>query len=428
VKSVVNIIGAGLAGTEAALYLANRGIKVRLFEMRLVKESPAHKTKLAAELVCSNSLKNNALTNACGLLKEEMRILGSEIIKAADESQIPGGNALVVDREIFSRTLDEKIRTHPNIEYIGEEVTKIPKGITIIASGPLTSPSLEQELKEIIGEESLYFFDASSPIIEFSSINLDIGYFKSRYSQGDDSYLNCPFTREEYALFYNELINAKTAKVSSFDTNYFSGCMPIEVMAKKGFDTLRFGPLKPRGLEKDKASRPFAVVQLRQEDINATLYNLVGFQTNLTYSEQERVFRLIPGLENAKFVRFGLMHRNTYINSPASLNSDLSLIANNDIFIAGQLSGVEGYVESAASGLLVAINVLNRLKKKETLQIPYLSMHGALINYIINASPVHFSPMNANFGILPNPKNLSREEQIELALNSIKQFKEEIEN
>ena len=333
--------------------------------MRLVKESPAHKTKLAAELVCSNSLKNNALTNACGLLKEEMRILGSEIIKAADESQIPGGNALVVDREIFSRTLDEKIRTHPNIEYIGEEVTKIPKGITIIASGPLTSPSLEQELKEIIGEESLYFFDASSPIIEFSSINLDIGYFKSRYSQGDDSYLNCPFTREEYALFYNELINAKTAKVSSFDTNYFSGCMPIEVMAKKGFDTLRFGPLKPRGLEKDKASRPFAVVQLRQEDINATLYNLVGFQTNLTYSEQERVFRLIPGLENAKFVRFGLMHRNTYINSPASLNSDLSLIANNDIFIAGQLSGVEGYVESAASGLLVAINVLNRLKRKK---------------------------------------------------------------
>lgn len=423
----VNIIGAGLAGVEAALYLANIGVSVNLFEMRPKKNTLAHKTPYFAELVCSNSLKNKMLTNACGLLKEEVKILGSSIIKVANKVAIPGGNALVVDRDSFSKTLDKTVREHPLINVINEEVVDLPKGITIVASGPLTSKGLEKTLSNLLGEESLFFFDASAPLIEISSIDMEIAYFKSRYHQGDDSYINCPFTKDEYDIFYNELIKGKIALVHEFDKKYFSACMPIEVLAKKGKHTLRYGPLKPKGLEKEGRPQPYAVAQLRQDNALATLYNLVGFQTNLTYGEQERIFRLIPGLKNAKFTRFGLMHRNTYLNAPKLLNLDMSLKNNPNIYIAGQLSGVEGYVESAASGLYVAINVYRRLNKLKPLQMPPQTMLGALINYIIKASPKHFTPMNANFGLFPTHSKKEREQYINNALDAIKLYKEEIE-
>ena len=423
----VNIIGGGLAGSEAAFFLANHGFKVRLFEMRPTVETGAHHTGKLGELVCSNSLKSKELTNACGLLKAEMTVWDSLLIKVASESELPGGNALCVDREAFSDAITTRLSMHPNIEIIYEEVTVLPSDTPlIIASGPLTSPNLTKALGGEIGENFLSFFDASAPIIEKESINMNIAYFKSRYEQGDDAYLNLPFTKEEYERFYQELIGAKLAPIRDMDTAYFDGCMPVEVMAKRGKDTLRFGPLKPRGLRRDENHRPYAVLQLRQDNVIGTLFNMVGFQTNLTYPEQRRVFRLIPGLENAEFVRYGLMHRNTYVNAPRVLNIDMSLKNDPNIYIAGQLSGVEGYVESAASGLYVALQIY--LKSKTISKTyPQGTMLGNLMYYIVHANPVNFAPMNANFGIFPGATKHNREVISAAALDLTKAFKEALD-
>lgn len=406
---IVNVIGAGLAGSEAALYLARKGIHVRLFEMRPTKSTPAHHSDQFAELVCSNSLKSKNLDNACGLLKEEMALFDSVMIEASRHTAVPGGNALCVDREQFSRYITDKIRAHPLIEVMNEEVVDLPAGITIVATGPLTSESLSVTLRQKIGESFLNFYDASAPIIEKDSINMNIAYFKSRYEKGDNSYLNCPFTKDEYLHFYQELVEAQLAPIKDFEKKYFTACMPVEVIAKQGIDTLRHGPLKPRGLRKDSEHKPYAVVQLRQDNVSASLYNLVGFQTNLTYGEQRRVFRLIPGLEKAEFVRYGLMHRNTYVNAPRVLNADLSLKVDRDIYIAGQLSGVEGYVESAMSGLIVAVNIYQRLRSRPPLDFTHQTMLGALLYYLVHANPDNFSPMNANYGIFPRSKRYDRE-------------------
>lgn len=423
----VNIIGAGLAGSEAAYYLAKKGIPVRLYEMRPVKMTPAHHTENFGELVCSNSLKNKNLDNACGLLKAEIDVLGSIIMEASKSTSVPAGNALSVDRFLFSQKITELIKSEPLIEIIHEEVTTIPEGITIIASGPLTSDALTKNIQELIGENFLNFFDASAPIIEKDSINMDIAYFKSRYEQGDNSYINCPFTKEEYELFYNELINAKLAPLHDFDKSYFSACMPIEVMAKKGKDTMRYGPLKPKGLRRDENHRPYAVLQLRQDNVSGSLYNMVGFQTNLTYPEQRRVFRLIPGLENTEFVRYGLMHRNTYVNAPKVLNKDLSLKNYPNVYIAGQLSGVEGYVESAATGLVAAMNVYQKLIGKEPINFTLKTMLGNLLNYLENANPADFAPMNANFGIFLDAIKADRLALAEKALETIKEIKQQFD-
>lgn len=423
----VNIIGAGLAGSEAAYYLAKKGIPVRLYEMRPVKMTPAHHTENFGELVCSNSLKNKNLDNACGLLKAEIDVLGSIIMEASKSTSVPAGNALSVDRDLFSQKITELIKSEPHIEIINEEVTTIPEGITIIASGPLTSDALTKNIQELIGENFLNFFDASAPIIEKDSINMDIAYFKSRYEQGDNSYINCPFTKEEYELFYNELIHAKLAPLHDFDKSYFSACMPIEVMAKKGKDTMRYGPLKPKGLRRDENHRPYAVLQLRQDNVSGSLYNMVGFQTNLTYPEQRRVFRLIPGLENAEFVRYGLMHRNTYVNAPKVLNKDLSLKNHPNVYIAGQLSGVEGYVESAATGLVAAMNVYQKLMGKEPINFTLKTMLGNLLNYLENANPADFAPMNANFGIFLDAIRADRLALAEKALETMKEIKQQFD-
>lgn len=422
---IVNIIGGGLAGSEAALYLAKHKIYVRLFEMRPQKMTPAHHSDKFAELVCSNSLKSKNLDNASGLLKMELELLGSNIIKVAKATSVPSGNALSVDRELFSEQVSELIKSSPYIEVINSEVTSLPSGLTIVATGPLTSPDLTSHLQKLIGQNFLNFFDASAPIIEKDSIDFNVAYYKSRYEQGDNSYINCPFTKEEYLSFYEQLINAKLAPLHDFDLDYFSGCMPIEVMAKKGVDTLRHGPLKPRGLRKNNDHHPYAVMQLRQDNVSASLYNLVGFQTNLTYNEQKRVFRLIPGLAKAEFVRFGLMHRNTYINAPKVLNYDLSLKQDANVFIAGQLSGVEGYVESAMTGLIAAINVRQRIKKDEMISFPTETMIGALLNYLHQANSETFSPMNANFGIFVGATKHNRLEIASKSLAQIKLLKEE---
>lgn len=421
---IVNVIGGGLAGSEAALYLAKHGIHVHLFEMRPQKMTPAHHSENFAELVCSNSLKSKNLDNACGLLKEEMAILGSVMIEASQHTSVPSGNALSVDRDLFSQYITTKIKANPLIEIIHQEVTEISQGLTILATGPLTSETLTTKLQEIIGTKMLNFFDASAPIIEKESVNMDIAYFKSRYEQGDNSYLNCPFTKEEYERFYHELINAQLAPIHEFDRSYFNACMPIEVMAKSGVDTLRHGPLKPRGLRKTIDHKPYAVVQLRQDNVSGSLYNLVGFQTNLTYGEQRRVFRLIPGLENAEFVRYGLMHRNTYVNAPLVLNPDLSLKANPDVYIAGQLSGVEGYVESAAMGIVAAIQVVKRLRGQAPIDFTTQTMMGALINYLNNGNPHDFAPMNANFGIVPGANKYNRLHMSDIAIKTMRHLKE----
>lgn len=422
---IVNIVGGGLAGSEAALYLARHQIKVRLFEMRPLKMTPAHHSENFAELVCSNSLKNQLPDNACGLLKLEMDLLGSVMLEASRSTSVPSGNALSVDRDLFSQYITKKIKANPFIEIIHQEVIEIPSGITIIATGPLTSEGLTKSLEKLIGPEFLNFFDASAPIIEKDSINMEIAYYKSRYEQGDDSYINCPFTKEQYLTFYDALIHAQLAPLHDFEKNYFSACMPIEVMAKKGVDTLRYGPLKPKGLRKTPDHRPYAVMQLRQDNVAASLYNLVGFQTNLTYGEQRRVFRLIPGLENAEFVRYGLMHRNTYVNAPKVLNSDLSLKANPNLYIAGQLSGVEGYVESAAMGLVAAINVLRKIKGQSPIDFGDDTMVGSLLNYLAHANPIHFEPMNANFGIFKRANKHNRLAISESAQMKIRQLTSE---
>lgn len=402
-QQIVNVIGAGLAGSEAAWQIAKRGVKVRLYEMRPVKQTPAHHTDKFAELVCSNSLRANALTNAVGVIKEEMRIMDSVIIKAADNASVPAGGALAVDRHEFAGYVTETVKNHPLVEVINEEVTEIPEGITVIATGPLTSPALAEKIKELTGQEYLYFYDAAAPIVEKESINMDKVYLKSRYDKGEAAYLNCPMTKEEFDAFREALISAECAPLKEFEKEkYFEGCMPIEVMASRGEKTMLFGPMKPVGLEDPRTGkRPYAVVQLRQDDAAGTLYNIVGFQTHLKWGEQKRVFSMIPGLENVEIIRYGVMHRNTFINSPTVLNKTYQLRANENIFFAGQMTGVEGYVESAGSGLIAGINAARLALGQAPIIFPFETALGSMARYITEADSKNFQPMNVNFGIFP---------------------------
>lgn len=404
----VNVYGAGLAGCEAAWQIAQRGVKVRLYEMKPQKYTPAHHSEGFAELVCSNSLRSDSVINAVGLLKEEMRRLGSLIMMAAEETKVPAGSALAVDRELFSKFITEKIKNHPIIEVIEAEVDCVdPDEITVIATGPLTSDKMADYIEKELGCSGLHFFDAAAPIVDFSSINMDVAFFASRYDKGDADYINCPMTREQYDAFYTELIAAKEAEIKEFDReeqkklNVFEGCMPVEVMAKRGYDTLCYGPLKPVGLVDPRTGKEsFAVVQLRKENKEGTMYNIVGFQTHLTFPEQRRVFRMIPGLENAEFLRYGIMHRNTYLNSPGLLKNDYSMVNNTNVFFAGQMTGVEGYVESAGSGLVAGINAAARALGEKGITFPETTMIGSMALYVQNGSMGKFVPMNANFGIV----------------------------
>ena len=415
----ITVIGGGLAGSEAALQIAKRGIKVKLYEMKPVKFSPAHSNENFAEIVCSNSFKSNLLTNACGLLKEELRTLGSYLIEVADSTKVPAGQALAVDRDNFSERVTKLIKENENIEVIHDEVTKIPEeGIVIIATGPLTSEDFSKEILDKIGEKQLYFYDAAAPIIEKDSIDMDIAFYGNRYDEErgldepyedwleriktqEESYINLPMNKEEYERFVDELINAETVVLHDFEkSEIFEGCMPLEIMAKRGKDTLRFGPLKPVGFtDKRTGRRPYAIVQLRQDNEEGSLYNLVGFQTNLKYGEQKRVFSMIPGLENGEFVKYGVMHRNTYINSTKLLDDTYSLKEDKRIYFAGQITGVEGYVESISSGFVAGINACNQFNKKEKIVFDDKTVIGALSKYISNEHD-NFQPMNANFGIL----------------------------
>ncbi len=381
--------------------------------MRPEKKTPAHHTQNFAELVCTNSLRANQLTNGAGLLKEEMRRLDSIIMEAADAHNVPAGGALAVDRETFSSAITEKLTNHPNVEVIREELTAIPEGLTVIATGPLTSDPLAQAIKRLTDDEGLYFYDAAAPIVEKSSLDMDKIYLKSRYDKGEAAYLNCPMTEEEFYNFYHELINAEMAELHDFeDQKFFEGCMPIEQMASRGEKTMLFGPLKPVGLEDPKTGKePFAVVQLRQDNAAGNLYNLVGFQTHLKWGEQKRVFSMIPGLENAQFVRYGVMHRNTYLRSPEFLNATYQTKKRSDLLFAGQMTGVEGYVESAASGLYAGINAALIAQGKEPVIFPEETMMGAMAHYITHASPKHFQPINANFGIIPRLEKRIREKR-----------------
>lgn len=397
----VNIIGAGLAGCEATYYLAKKGYKIKLYEMRPKKMTPAHKTDKFAELVCSNSLRSDSLENACGILKKEMELLDSLIIKAARSHSVEAGGALAVDREGYSAYVTEVIRSLDNVEIIFDELTNIDVNIpTIIATGPLTSDALSEEIRKLFGCEDFYFFDAQAPIIYADSINYDKVYLKSRYDKGVASYYNCPFTKEEFDKFYEALITAEEVEVKDFELKVFEGCMPVEIMAKRGPQTLTFGPMKPVGLRTPSGETPYAVVQLRQDDAAKEMYNLVGFQTHLKFGEQKRVFQMIPGLENARFAKYGRMHKNTYINAPKILNPTYQTKQYPNLFIAGQLSGVEGYVESAASGIYAAINMDRYLKGQELVVFPNTTVMGSMSLYICNASPEGFQPMNANFGIM----------------------------
>ena len=408
-KKVI-VIGAGLAGSEAAWQLAKRGVNVDLYEMRPKKMTPAHKTQNFAELVCSNSLRANNITNAVGLLKEEMRRLDSLIIKCADATQVSAGGALAVDRDKFSEMITETIKNHPNINVIEEEITQIPKGDipVVVATGPLTSDALSQDIRTYTKQEGLYFYDAAAPIIEKDSIDMNKVYLKSRYDKGEAAYLNCPMTKDEFFNFYNALITAEAAPLKEFEKEiYFEGCMPFEEMAKRGEKTLLFGPMKPVGLEDPKTDkRPYAVVQLRQDNSEGTLYNIVGFQTHLKWGEQKRIINLIPGLENANIVRYGVMHRNTYLNSPQLLEKTYKLKEEKNIYFAGQMTGVEGYVESAASGIVAALNALYNQEDKQII-FPTETMIGAMANYIVDNTNKNFQPMNANFGIIkPLPERI----------------------
>ncbi|MCY8378075.1 FADH(2)-oxidizing methylenetetrahydrofolate--tRNA-(uracil(54)-C(5))-methyltransferase TrmFO [Bacillus haynesii] len=400
-NQTVNVIGAGLAGSEAAWQLAKRGINVRLYEMRPVKQTPAHHTDKFAELVCSNSLRANSLTNAVGVLKEEMRVLDSAIIAAADECSVPAGGALAVDRHEFAANVTEKVKNHPNVTVLNEEVTEIPEGPTIIATGPLTSEALSAKLRELTGEDYLYFYDAAAPIVEKDSLDMDKVYLKSRYDKGEAAYLNCPMTEEEFDRFYDALVSAETVPLKEFEKEiFFEGCMPIEVMAKRGKKTMLFGPMKPVGLEDPKTGkRPYAVVQLRQDDAAGTLYNIVGFQTHLKWGDQKEVLRLIPGLEQAEIVRYGVMHRNTFINSPSLLKATYQFKKRDDLFFAGQMTGVEGYVESAASGLVAGINAARLIQGKEPVTFSNDTAIGSMAHYITETNKKNFQPMNANFGL-----------------------------
>ena len=424
----ITVVGGGLAGSEATYQIAKRGIKVRLYEMKPNNFSPAHSNNNLAEIVCSNSFKSNLHTNACGLLKEELRNLDSLLIKVADETAVPAGQALAVDREVFSKKVTEALENMKNVEIIRQEVGKdglsiesIAKdGIVIIATGPLTSDALSKQILELTGEDDLHFYDAAAPIIFKDSIEMNIAFYGNRYEQerakdedveewkakqkndGDASYINLPMNKEEYEHFWNELVNAEVVELHQFEKReIFEGCMPVEVMAKRGIDTLRYGPLKPMGFTDPRTGyRPYALVQLRQDNKDATIYNIVGFQTNLKFGEQKRVFSMIPGLENAEFAKYGVMHRNTFINSTKLLDRTYQLKKNKNIYFAGQITGVEGYVESISSGLVAGINAVKQLKQEEKIEFSEYTMIGALAQYI-STSNEKFQPMNANYGILP---------------------------
>ncbi|WIW71572.1 methylenetetrahydrofolate--tRNA-(uracil(54)-C(5))-methyltransferase (FADH(2)-oxidizing) TrmFO [Anaerosinus gibii] len=433
----VIIIGAGLAGSEAAWQIAQRGIDVDLYEMRPKVSTPAHHTENFAELVCSNSLRGAGLENAVGLLKEEMRQMDSLIMEAADANRVPAGGALAVDREGFSKYITEKIINHPRINIINEEVKHIIETDSpmIIASGPLTSDLLSKEIAKLTGQEYLYFYDAAAPIVVYESLNMDRAYKASRYGKGDADYINCPMNKEEYELFWNELVNAERTATKDFEKAiFFEGCMPVEEMASRGIDTLRYGPLKPVGLEHPvTGEKPYAVVQLRQDNYAASLYNIVGFQTHLKWPEQKRVFGLIPGLDTAEFVRYGVMHRNTFINSPMVLSPTLQLKSNAKIFFAGQMTGVEGYIESASGGLIAGINAARLMEEKEPVVFPEDTAHGALCHYITQAESKKFQPMNVNFGLLPPLGERIRDKKEKnrtiamRALASLQKFKDSLE-
>ena len=408
-KEYINVYGAGLAGCEAAWQIASRGIKVRLYEMKPKKFTPAHQKNGFAELVCSNSLRSDRLTNAVGLLKEELMRLDSLIMEAAYATRVPAGSALAVNRDDFSAYVTEKIKNHPNIEIIEEEVSSLEKDvITVIATGPLTSEPMAEYIEKTLGCEGLHFFDAAAPIVSADSLNMDIVYAASRYDKGDADYLNCPMNREQYDAFYTELITAREAELHDFDRDMqkelkvFEGCMPVEIMAKRGYDTLRYGPLKPVGLvDKRTGEEAFAVIQLRKENAEGTMYNLVGFQTHLAFPEQKRVFSMIPGLENAEFLRYGIMHRNTYLDSPKFLDADYSMRSNKNVFFAGQMTGVEGYIESTGSGFVAGVNAVARMRGEEGIKFPKTTMLGAMAEYISTGNMSgNFVPMNANFGIV----------------------------
>lgn len=429
----VKIIGGGLAGVEAAWQLANKGFKVKLYEMKPLKYSPAHKLSTLGELVCSNSLKAKRLESAAGLLKAEMRIFGSICMECADKCEVPAGGALAVDRHEFSRLITERIEAHENIEIIREEMCEIPEGNVIVAAGPLASDALSDSIASLCGE-GLHFFDAAAPIVTLESINMEKAFTASRYERGgEDDYINCPMNKEEYEAFYEALITAEGASLHSFDKkkDFYEGCMPIEVLASRGKDTMRFGPMKPVGLRDPRTGhRPWAVLQLRKENSTGTMFNLVGFQTNLKFPEQKRVFSMIPALENAEFVRYGVMHRNTFIDSPRLLNGDFSFRERANLFFAGQITGVEGYMESAASGIMAGINMARRLQGKGTLVLPETTMIGALSRYISDPTVVNFQPMGANFGVLPaiEPKIRDKKERYaalsERAVDSMKKYLE----
>lgn len=432
----VIIIGAGMAGSEAAWQVANRGIKVDLYEMRPVKNTPAHKTDLFAELVCSNSLRGAGMENAVGVLKEEMRRLGSVIMEAADATKVPAGGALAVDRKGFSQYITDKVTNHPNINVIHEELEEIPyeeNVLTIVASGPLTAGKLAENIGELMGQKYFYFYDAAAPIVTLESVDMTKAWKASRYNKGEAAYINCPMNKEEYLHFWNELVNSEKAETHNFEKEvFFEGCMPVEEMASRGEDTLLFGPLKPVGLENPADGKlPYAVVQLRQDNADGTLYNIVGFQTHLKWGEQKRVFGLIPGLENAEFVRYGVMHRNTFINSPEKMRPTLQFKDNDKLFFAGQMTGVEGYVESASSGLVAGINAARICQGLEPVVFPAETAHGSLCHYITTAPAKHFQPMNVNFGIMSPIKERIRDKKqkkmmiAERALRMLEEFKQE---
>lgn len=412
-EKYVNVIGAGLAGSEAAFQIANQGVKVKLYEMRPAKQTPAHHTKNFAELVCTNSLRADRLTNAAGLLKAEMRKFDSIIMRAADAHSVPAGGALAVDRDTFSAAVTQELENHPNIEIVKEEVNELPEGITVVATGPLTADNLAKSITDFTGNDGLYFFDAAAPILEKSSLDMNKVYLKSRYDKGEAAYLNAPMNKEEFMNFYKELIAAETAELHDFeDDKFFEGCMPIEEIASRGEKTMLYGPLKPVGLEDPRTGKePYAVVQLRQDNAAGNLYNIVGFQTHLKWGEQKRVFSMIPGLENATFVRYGVMHRNTFLRSPEVMQPTYQTQKRSDLFFAGQMTGVEGYVESAASGLYAGLNAARLAKGLEPVIFPKKTMMGAMANYITHASAKDFQPINANWGIVPKLEQKIRNKQ-----------------
>ena len=439
--SEIKVYGAGLAGCEAAYQAAKRGVKVKLYEMKPKKYTPAHHSEGFAELVCSNSLCSDSISNAIGLLKEEMRRMGSLIMEAAEATKVPAGSALAVDRKLFSDYITEKIKNHPEIEVIEEERFDVGDGYTVIATGPLTSDPMADYIAKELGCGKLHFFDAAAPIVDFSSVNMDVAFFASRYDKGDADYINCPMTKEQYEAFYEALVTAKEAELKEFDSdsqkspNVFEGCMPVEVMAKRGRDTLLFGPLKPVGLIDPRTGREaYAVVQLRKENAAGSMFNLVGFQTHLTFPEQKRVFSMIPGLENASFLRYGVMHRNTFINSPKILGDSYQMKDMPNVFFAGQMTGVEGYLESCASGLVAGIAAASKALGKDIPVFPEVTAIGSLAAYVKNGGTSDFQPMNVNFGIIPTlekkvkgGKAARNTALSERAITAAREFKEQLD-